>query len=130
MNEDETPSSPVKSDPKPDPNPKPKRIAKAKPIQRVNQSKAKKQETHAKEKAKEEIAKEEDELSELISSLHSSVSVQESEGPETEMQNVWDQKIKQFQELQRRKQKALREIGKAGEESVVGRGEGMGRRNN
>lgn len=124
MNEDETPSPPLKS------NPKPKKMVKAKPAQRGNLSKAKKPVMHAKEEAKEEIAKEEDELNELISSLHSSVSVQESEGPETEMQNVWDQKIKQFQELQRRKQKALREVGKAGEESVVGRGEGVGRRNN
>ena len=89
---------------------------------------------HAKEEAKEgredEIAKEDDELNELINSLHSSVSGQEKEGPDMEIQNVWDQKIKQFQELQRRKQKALREVGKAGEESVVGRGERMGRRNN
>lgn len=136
MNEDETPSSPLKSHPNPNPtpnpnpNPNPKKMVKAKPIQRGNQSKAKKPAVHAKEEAKEEIAKEEDELNELISSLHSSVSVQESEGPETEIQNVWDQKIKKFQELQRRKQKALREVGKAGEESVVGRGEGVGRRNN
>ena len=128
MNEDKTPSSPLKSNPKPNPNPR--KMAKAKPTQRGNQSKAKKPAVHAKEEAKEEIAKEEDELNELINSLHSSMSVQESEGPETEMQNVWDQKIKKFQELQRRKQKALREVGKAGEESVVGRGEGVGRRNN
>ena len=128
MNEDKTPSPPLKSNPKPNPNPR--KMAKAKPIQRGNQSKAKKPAVHAKEEAKEEIAKEEDELNELINSLHSSMSVQESEGPETEMQNVWDQKIKKFQELQRRKQKALREVGKAGEESVVGRGEGVGRRNN
>ena len=67
-----------------------------------------------------EIAKEEDELNELIDSLHSSVSERTSEEGEKEIENVWDQKIKEFQELQRRKQKALREVGKAGEESVVG----------
>ena len=80
--------------------------------------------TRAKKEAKEhendDIAKEDDELSELIDSLHSSVSESRTEGPTTEIESVWDRKIKEFQELQKRKQKALREVGKAGEESVVG----------
>lgn len=143
LNEDETVSFPAKANLKPQPKPKPQPQSEPnlqpnlQPIQRKNPSKpseAKKEAVHAKEEAKEgredEIAKEDDELNELINSLHSSVSGQEKEGPDMEIQNVWDQKIKQFQELQRRKQKALREVGKAGEESVVGRGERMGRRNN
>ena len=141
LNEDETVSFPAKANLKPKPQPKPQPQPQSEPnlqpIQRKNPSKpskAKKAALHAKEEVKEgredEIAKEDDELNELINSLHSSVSGQEKEGPDMEIQNVWDQKIKQFQELQRRKQKALREVGKAGEESVVGRGERMGRRNN
>ena len=61
---------------------------------------------------------EEEELNDLINDIHSSVSG-ESLTQSEEVRSAWNAKIKQFRELQRRKSKLLRDLGKMGEETVV-----------
>ena len=69
------------------------------------------------EDSKEE-EEEEEELNDLINDIHSSVSG-ESLTQSEEVRSAWNAKIKQFRELQRRKSKLLRDLGKMGEETVV-----------